>query len=200
MPSRVGRASLAAIPGSAPAPRHDHGTRLPGIGGRFVNGLVTEALGHGWRDAELAGLVAAAEERSSLWLITPAPRPWATPEVRAWSAGQFISCDDDIRSLVLTAGAARGHHVCVAGASGRGRRAASISARLEAAGAQVGRIDAGVAETLGVAWTVEMMIAPLLTSDALRSLRDALVGAPRCGWCGVPVLGSRCRRCSGETA
>ena len=115
MPSRVGRASLAAIPGSAPAPRHDHGTRLPGIGGRFVNGLVTEALGHGWRDAELAGLVAAAEERSSLWLITPAPRPWATPEVRAWSAGQFISCDDDIRSLVLTAGAARGHHVCVAG-------------------------------------------------------------------------------------
>jgi hypothetical protein len=176
------------------------GSRLPGIGARFVAGVLAEATAQGWRENELLGLTAVAEERSLLWLLTPATRPWRTPEIRRWQARRFVPSDQDLRSLLLTTAAARDRSVCLVGVSGGGRGADSVSARLAAVGARVGRVESGVADALQVRWAVELMLAPLLTTDALRSLRDVMASAPRCGWCGVPVLGNRCIRCAGDGA
>ncbi len=184
----------AATPSAAGAD-----SRLPGLGGRFVCEVRGEAARRGWRDVELAGLVAATEDRTELWLITPAARRWRSPEVRRWHATRFLSCEQDVQSLVLTVAANRGRRVCLVAASGRGRRGDALLTRLQSAGATAGRIDAGPAAPLGMAWAIELMIGPIVTHDSLAALRDAMVAAPRCAWCGVPVLGSRCTRCAGES-
>jgi hypothetical protein len=59
----------------------------------------------------------------------------------------------------------------------------------------VGALERGLAASLGVEWTVELLVAPALPSGSLMALRERVAGAPRCGWCGVPVLGPACRRC-----
>ena len=195
---RVTAAPLFAV-GRDPSPTEAaHGSRLPGIGARFVAGVAAEAEREGWGQTELAGLVAAAEERSALWLVTPAPGRRRAPEIRRWQSVRFVRSDQDLRSLVLTASAVREHNVCLVGISGRSRRADVITAKLALVGARVGRVDVGVADALDVGWAVELMIAPRLTRDALGSLREVMASAPRCGWCGVPVLGNRCRRCAGD--
>lgn len=198
--SRLSNARLAAVSRHRAVTAPGRGARLPGIGARFVAGVLAEATAQGWDENELSGLVAAAEERSLLWLLTPATRPWRTPEIRRWQARRFVPSDQDLRSLVLTTAAARDRSVCLVGVSGGGRGADSITAKLAAVGARVGRVEGGVADTLQVRWAVELMVAPLLTNDALRSLRDVMASAPRCGWCGVPVLGNRCLRCVGDGA
>ena len=185
--------------GRDPAPTEaEHGSRLPGIGARFVAGVLAEATREGWGQTELAGLVTAAEERSALWLVTPGAGRRRTPEIRRWQSSRFVRSDQDLRSLVLTAAAVRDHNVCLVGISGRSRRADAIAAKLAAVGARVGRVEVGVADAIDLGWAVELMIAPRLTRDALSSLRDVMASAPRCGWCGVPVLGNRCRRCLGD--
>lgn len=198
MSGRVIAPHLFAL-GRDPAPTEAaHGSRLPGIGARFVAGVLAEAGGEGWGQTELAGLATAAEERSALWLMTPGPGRRRSPEIRRWQSVRFVRSDQDLRSLVLTASAVREHNVCLVGLSGRSRRADAIAVKLASVGARVGRMDVGVADALDVGWAVELMIAPLLTRDALRSLREVMASAPRCGWCGVPVLGNRCRRCMGD--
>jgi hypothetical protein len=196
---RLTHARLVAVGRDPAFSEPDRGGRLPGIGARFIAGVLAEATTEGWRETELSGLAAAAEERSLLWLLTPATRPWRTPEIRRWQARRFVPSDQDLRSLVLTAAAACDRSVCLVGVSGGGRGADSISAKLAAVGARVGRVESGVADALQVRWAVELMVAPLLTNDALRALRDVMASAPRCGWCGVPVLGNRCLRCARES-
>ncbi len=197
---RLTHARLVAVTGDLAVTEQADGARLPGIGARFIAGVTAEATAQGWRHTELSGLVAAAEERSLLWLVTPAARPWRSPEIRRWRTRRFVASDQDLRSLVLTTAAARDRSVCLVGVSGAGRGADAISEKLATAGARVGRIESGVAGALGVRWAVELLVAPLLTRDALQSLRDVMASAPRCGWCGIPVLGSRCLRCAEEGA
>ena len=60
----------------------------------------------------------------------------------------------------------------------------------------MGELDRGLAAALGVRWTVELLVAPALRADSLMALRERVASAPRCGWCGVPMLGPVCRRCS----
>jgi hypothetical protein len=172
-----------------------HG-RLPGVGARFVDGVRDEARRRGWRDVELAGLVAATEARTDLWLITPGHRPWQALEVRRWQTSRFLPGDQDLQSLILTTAANRGRRVCLAAMSGDGRRGESALHRLKAAGAAAGRVESGLAAALGAGWAVELLVGPIVTRDSLAGLRDTMVSAPRCAWCGVPVLGSRCTRCS----
>jgi hypothetical protein len=63
-----------------------------------------------------------------------------------------------------------------------------------------GRLEAGLAAALGVAWTVELVLVPALPPGSLMALRERVAAAPRCGWCGVPMPAGRCRRCQPETA
>jgi hypothetical protein len=193
--ARLSRLHLAPTEATSPAPAPG---RLPGIGRRFLAGVAHDAAAHGWSGAELTGLVAAAEERSRLWLITPGGRVLSQPEVREWDASRYLPCDNDVRGLILTVAASQGRNLCLSAISGTGRKPARIAQALGAAGALSGHVDDGVAEMLEVRWAVELLVAPLLTRETLSSLRDVLSAAPRCGWCGVPVLGSRCRRCTGD--
>ena len=57
------------------------------------------------------------------------------------------------------------------------------------------RSTGGLAASLGVRWTVELLVAPALPAGSLMALRERIASAPRCGWCGVPMLGADCRRC-----
>ena len=197
MPGRVIAPQLFAL-GRDPSPiEAEHGSRLPGIGARFVAGVLAEACTEGWGQGELAGLVAATEERSALWLVTPGPGR-RVPEIRRWQSARFVRSEQDLRSLVLTASAVREHNVCLVGISGRSRRADAIAAQLTSVGARVGRVEFGVADALELDWAVELMIAPRLPRGLLGSLREVMASAPRCGWCGMPVLGNRCRRCTGD--
>ncbi len=112
----------------------------------------------GWGHTELAGLVTAAEERSALWLVTPGAGRGARRRSGDGRRVRFVRSDQDLRSLVLTAAAARDHSVCLAGVSGRGRRADAIAAKLTSVGARVGRVEVGVADALDVGWAVELLI------------------------------------------
>ncbi len=194
----VTAAPLFAV-GRDPSPTEAaHGSRLPGIGARFVAGVAAEAEREGWGQTELAGLVAAAEERSALWLVTPAPGRRRAPEIRRWQSVRFVRSDKDPRVAGADRVGGAGTQRVRGGNFGLSRRADVITAKLALVGARVGRVDVGVADALDVGWAVELMIAPRLTRDALGSLREVMASAPRCGWCGVPVLGNRCRRCAGD--
>jgi len=53
----------------------------------------------------------------------------------------------------------------------------------------VGRITHGVAAALGASWAVELLGAPPLSAAQLQRLREQFGAAPRCDWCGLPVVG-----------
>jgi hypothetical protein len=48
---------------------------------------------------------------------------------------------------------------------------------------------------------VELLGTPQLSPAQLQALRERFAAAPRCDWCGVPVVGRHCHRCTaGGTA
>ena len=84
--------------------------------------------------------------------------------------------------------------MCAAAVSGA-RAPERLVAAVQAEGVHVGALERGLAASLGVDWTVELLVAPALPAGSLMALRERVAAAPRCGWCGVPVLGPACRRC-----
>ena len=152
----------------------------------------------GWTPAETLGLLAAAEERCGLWVVTPrrlvAPRCGCRPGGRAGSCGWRAAFSSWLRAA---AAAPSGLGVCLLAVSGPGDPPRWLLSSLLPAAGQAGRVADGVAEQLGVSWAVELLIAPALGPAALAGLRERISAAPRCAWCHVPVLGSSCSRCRG---
>jgi hypothetical protein len=66
-------------------------------------------------------------------------------------------------------------------------------------GVQMGWLDGGLAASLRVPWTMELLVAPALPAGSLMALRERIASAPRCDWCGVPMLGADCNRCLAGT-
>jgi hypothetical protein len=188
-----------------------HELRLPGIGGRYLAGVAAHAHARGWDALEVAALLAAVEERSAMWVVAPSAGTLRRAGLieagrgprRAcarWSGGRWarVTVDPAALSAVAAAGGARA--VCAAAVSGARAPHRLVSA-VQADGVRVGALERGLAASLGVAWTVELLVAPAPPAGSLMALRDRVAGAPRCGWCGVPVLGPACRRClSGSRA
>lgn len=182
---------------------------LPGIGARYLGGIARAAAGGGWRLGELTALIIEIESRCTYWVAASTLGPLGTPGRRRlparhgaalrWSyRGWAPAGSGDSELMAVARGAAGGRAVCVCAASG-GRLPRAIALGLEAldrSAITVGRVRSGMAAMLGAAWAVEALSAPRMTSAQLAALREQFASAPRCGWCGLPVVGSHCRRCS----
>jgi hypothetical protein len=187
--------------------------RLPGIGGRYLIGVAEHATANGWPAEEVAALLTAIEDRSAMWIVS-APR---TALARAgldggrgrlpgagaarWSGGRWASTpvpEPAVVADLVAAGVGRGA-VCAAAVSGAARHAPEHVLRAAAAaGARTATMRRGLAAELGARWVAELLIAPALPTGSLVTLREQVAAAPRCGWCGGPLLGSICRRCIPE--
>lgn len=183
--------------------------RLPGIGGRYLEGLAAHVAAHGWPAAEVAALVAAIEDRSSMWIMCSSSRALVRAGLsreraglgRAGAARFGDTRWHAVRMLpaatvadVMRAGRARGA-VCAAAASGR-RAPESIVRAAAAGGARTASMPHGLAAALDVRWAVELLVAPAIPADSLVALREQVAAAPRCGWCRTPLIGATCRRCA----
>ena len=174
-----------------------HRSGFPGLGARFLGALEADVVRLGWTPAETLGLLAAAEERCGLWVVTPRRLSTAV-RVSAWRSGRFVRVAGGILELAGAAAAAPSWlGVCLLAVSGPGNPPRSLMSSLLPAVGQAGRVADGVAEQLDVPWAVELLIAPALGPAALAGLRERISAAPRCAWCHVPVLGSSCSRCRG---
>ena len=197
-PGRVARAEGLAGAGAG------HELRLPGIGGRYLAGLATHAHEHGWRAPEVAALLDAVEDRSSMWILSPSAASLrraglvetggSRKACARWSAGRWTQMPVDPDSLTRVAAAGRARAVCIAAVSGTGAPRKLVAA-VGAEGVELGWLDGGLATSLRVAWTVELLVAPAVPAGSLMALRERIAAAPRCSWCGVPTLGADCTRC-----
>ncbi|MGN6380327.1 MAG: hypothetical protein ACTHNU_15340 [Gaiellales bacterium] len=157
--------------------------------------LADEAGRLGWTAVETAGLLAAAEERCALWILT-GRRLHREPRVCRWRNGRLTDAEGGVEALAAAAaGAPARTSVCLAAVSGRRRPPRSIISTLARSGARIGRVTGGVADELEVTWAVEVLIAPALAPRGMAGLRERIAAAPRCAWCRIPVLGSSCPRC-----
>jgi hypothetical protein len=201
LPAVHGRAARAEGLAGAGA---GHELRLPGIGGRYLAGLAAHAHEQGWHAPEVAALLAAVEDRASMWIVSPSAASLRRAGLvesggsrRAcarWSAGRWTQVPVDPDSLTRVAAAGRARAICVAAVSGAGAPRRLVSA-VGAQGVELGWLDGGLATSLRVAWTVELLVAPAVPAGSLMALRERIAAAPRCSWCGVPTLGADCARC-----
>jgi hypothetical protein len=178
--------------------------RLPGIGGRYLAGLAAHAHERGWRGPEVAALLDAVEGRASMWIVSPSAAALRRAGLLGaggsrkacvrWSVGRWRQAPVDPDALARVAAAGRSRAVCVGAVSGTGAPSRIVAA-VGADGVQMGWLDGGLAASLRVPWTVELLVAPALPGGSLMALRERIVSAPRCSWCGVPMLGPDCRRC-----
>jgi hypothetical protein len=183
-------------------------TSLPGIGGRYLVGVARSAAAGGWAAAELAALVVELERRCTYLLLASTVAPLLGSRPRrlgvhgprrgmAWDGGGWSGAH--ARDLAAYARTVSGRgYLSAAATSGSAppRTVASTLAGLTATGVSVGRITHGVAAALGASWAVELLGAPPLSAAQLQRLREQFGAAPRCDWCGLPVVGRHCRRCS----
>lgn len=181
---------------------------LPGLGGRYLVGVARSAAAGGWAAEELAALVVELERRCTYVLLASTVAPLLMSRSRrvgvhgprravAWDGGGWSGAH--ARDLAASARTASGRgYLCAAATSGSTppRTVAARLADLTASGVQLGRITHGVAAALGASWAVELLGAPPLSAAQLQRLREQFGGAPRCDWCGLPVVGRHCRRCS----
>ena len=195
---RVARAEGLAGAGAG------HELRLPGIGGRYLAGLAAHAHEQGWHPPEVAALLDAVEDRASMWIVAPSAASLrragligsggSRKACARWSAARWMHVPIDPESLTRVAAAGRARAVCIAAVSGSGAPRRVVSA-VGAEGVELGWLDGGLATSLQVAWTVELLVAPAVPARSLMALRERIASAPRCGWCGVPMLGADCTRC-----
>ncbi|MDX6552734.1 MAG: hypothetical protein QOH74_1222 [Gaiellales bacterium] len=182
---------------------------LPGIGARYLGRVAEAATASGWSAAEAAGLLVELQVRCTYWLAAPRAERAITGSVMrrsmpfrrsavTWSANGWDVSEASrrgIRDMVaqalerdaVAAASARGHAVP--------RELSTELAALSAAGVEVRRVREGVARETGGRWAVEALGVPRLDGN-LGGLREQFASAPRCGWCALPVIGRRCRRCS----
>ena len=184
---------------------------LPGIGGRYLAQVARSAARRRMRPPRSwprSWSSWSAGARTCCW-----HRPWRTvvasgprrPGVHGPRAGRGLGRWWVVRCThALTwqrrpgRWPARGY-LCAAAVSGSAPPravAAASGRRLTASGVPVGRITHGVAAALGASWAVELLGAPPLSAAQLQGLREQFGAAPRCDWCGLPVVGRHCRRCS----
>ena len=175
---------------------------LPGIGGRYLVQVARSAAAGGWAAEELAALVVELERRCSYLLLASTVAPVVSSGPRrsgvqgprravAWDGGGWSGART--RDLAASARTVSGRgYLCAAAASGSAppRTVASTLADLTASGVPVGRITHGVAAALGASWAVELLGAPPLSAAQLQRLREQFGAAPRCDWCGLPVVGA----------
>jgi hypothetical protein len=195
-----------------PDPHHSGGPlelRLPGIGGRYLEGVAAYVTAHGWSPLETAALVAALEERSSIWIACSSSRALVRAGLAAeparlrragavrfgggrWRAARLPPAATI--SELMRAGISRGA-LCAAAESGR-RAPRCVLEAATAGGARTASMERGLAAALGARWAVELLVAPAIPSGSLVALREQIAAAPRCAWCRTPLIGSTCRRCS----
>ena len=179
--------------------------RLPGIGGRYIAGIAAHAREHGFTSPETAALLDAVEARSAMWVVCPsaaalrraglgAGNRWRGRACAPWSAGRWSRVPLDASALAAVAAAGGARAVCAAAVSGAGAPQRLVAA-VRGDGVRLGTFAGGLAASLGVAWTVELLVSPALPAGSLMAVRERIAAAPRCGWCGVPMLGADCRRC-----
>jgi hypothetical protein len=179
--------------------------RLPGIGGRYLAGIAAYAHGRGFGALEAAALLDAVEERSAMWVVCPSAAALRRAGLiegghgrcsacARWSSGGWSRVPLDVSALAAVAAAGGARAVCAAAVSGTGAPERLVAA-VRADGVRLGTLGGGLAASLGVPWTVELLIAPALPGGSVMALRERVASAPRCGWCGVPMLGADCRRC-----
>lgn len=186
-----------------------HELSLPGIGGRYLEGVATHVAAHGWPADEVAALLAALEDRSAMWVVCSSAgalvRAGLAPEgarLRRAGAARFAGGRWSVVRIpaaetvtdVMRAGTARGA-VCAAAESGRLPPSSFLRAAA-AGGAHTASMDRGLARALGVRWAIELLAAPSIPTGSLVGLREQVAAAPRCGWCRAPLVGSTCRRCA----
>jgi len=181
---------------------------LPGIGGRYLVQVARSAAAGGWAADELAALVVELERRCTYLLLASTVatlvgsrprRPGVHGRRRAvvWDGDGWSGAHT--RDVTASARAVSGRgYLCAAANSGSAppRSVAAKLAELTASGVSVGRITHGVAAALGASWAVELLGAPPLSVAQLQRLREQFGAAPRCDWCGLPVVGRHCCRCS----
>jgi hypothetical protein len=181
---------------------------LPGIGGRYLVQVARSAAAGGWAAEELAALVVELERRCTYLLLASTVAPVVASRPRrsgmrgprravAWDGGGWS--DAHMRDLEASARTVSGRgYLCAAATSGSAppRTVAAALADVTGSGVPVGRITHGVAAALGASWAVELLGAPPLSTAQLQRLREQFGAAPRCDWCGLPVVGRHCRRCS----
>jgi hypothetical protein len=201
--SATGQPGRAHAVGGALELRHE--LRLPGLGARYLAGLADHAQARGWEPAEVAALLDAIEQRSAMWVVCPSAAALRRAGLIAagrgrrracahWASGRWSRVPVDVGALAAATAAGRSGAVCAAAVSGRGAPARIVAA-VAGAGVRSGSLAAGLAAPLRVAWTVELLVAPALPAGSLMALRERVAAAPRCGWCGVPMLTGHCRRC-----
>ena len=182
-----------------------HELRLPGIGGRYLAGIAAHVHERGWAAPEVAALLDAVEERSAMWVVCPSSAALRRAGLidggrggrrvcARWSGGRWSRVPLDADALAAVAASGRARAVCVAAVSGSGAPARLVES-VHVEGVHTGVFGGGLAASLGVSWTVELLVAPALPAGSLMALRERVASAPRCGWCGVPMLGPDCRRC-----
>ncbi|MDX6549918.1 MAG: hypothetical protein QOJ31_602 [Gaiellales bacterium] len=182
---------------------------MPGIGARYLGGVAREAARGGWNLPELLALVVELESRCTYWVAAAtldaldggSHRSLVTGRARAlrWACGKWAPSavsGSSLRTIARSATVRGG--LCVCARSGRSipRRVARELDELARSRIVVGDLRHGLATMLGASWAVEMLVAPRLAPSQLATLREQFVSAPRCGWCGIPVAGSHCRRCT----
>lgn len=193
-------------PRGAPRPAAQAGARgCAGLGGRRAR----RGSGGGWRLRELTALIIEIESRCTYWVAASTlgqlgalggrrlPRrrgPALRWSYRGWTSA--VAGGADLMAVVR--GASSGRTLCVGAVSGASLPR-MISRRLDelaVSGIGIGRMRSGTAAMLGAAWAVEVLGAPRITASQLAALREQFASAPGCGWCGLPVVGTHCRRCS----
>ncbi len=200
--SAAGR--IARAEGLAGGAERGHELRLPGIGGRYLAGIAAHAHERGWAPLEVAALLDAVEDRSAMWVVCPSAAALRRAGLidgghgrqvcTRWSAGRWSRIALDVPALAAVAASGGTRGVCAAAVSGTGAPRRLVEA-VHAGGVRTGLLARGLAASLGVRWTVELLVATALPPGSLMALRERVASAPRCGWCGVPLLGPDCRRC-----
>jgi hypothetical protein len=179
---------------------------LPGIAARYLVGVARAAALAGWGAGELAALTIELERRCTYIVAAAEVAPLVGRSRRLqrrdaarYAAGAWSRVPATRQELANEARAAiaRGN-TCAAATAGtsRPRLAERVAADLAALGMPVGRSPAALPAALESTWTVELLTAPALGTPQLQALRDRFSTASRCDWCGLPVVGRHCRRCT----
>jgi hypothetical protein len=181
---------------------------LPGIGTRYLLRVAQRAAQMGWGIDELAALMVELGRRCA-YLVVATELTRLAPDRRArllgrdqalkWEAGAWVASPGRRSDLLAAAHSSglRGYGNAVA-CSGAGlpRRIAGMLEELAALGVTVRTGGGEMALQLGAGWAVELLGTPQLSPAQLQALRERFSAAPRCDWCGVPVVGRHCHRCT----
>ncbi len=196
----------SALPVPAAGPGHRSiavPLSLHGLAVRYLERLLAQAAASGWEIEPLAAFATELERRC--WYLTcgPGGRPGGRrgrrrPRAALWRSGVWdeAPAEDLLADVVFQARARNDVLLAASSGSPRGRVAARVAALLAAESIHPRELSRGVAAGLGGRWAIELLAAPRLTPAHLSGLRERFAGAPRCEWCALPVIGTRCRRCA----